>query len=105
MSVKMHPEKQYVWWENKTDLTANALCDTFSQTLTVSTGGFTVYNTGVTCSVIYRITAFFGGASFLKKKTFHVFYFVIIIDCKWIYTRWQWWYNKTQPQNNTHHTT
>jgi hypothetical protein len=33
------------------------------------------------------------------------FFIIIIIDCKWVYTRWQWCYNKTQPQNNTHHIT
>jgi hypothetical protein len=25
-------------------------------------------------------------------------------NCKWVFTRWQWLYNKTQQTNNTHHT-
>jgi hypothetical protein len=27
-----------------------------------------------------------------------------IFNCKCVFTRWQWYYNKTQYTNNTHHT-
>jgi hypothetical protein len=30
--------------------------------------------------------------------------FDIYFNCKWVFTRWQWYYNKTQHTNNTHHT-
>jgi hypothetical protein len=30
--------------------------------------------------------------------------FIISFNCKWVFTRWQWYYNKTQHTNNTHHT-
>jgi hypothetical protein len=30
--------------------------------------------------------------------------FFIYFNCKWVFTRWQWYYNKTQHTNNTHHT-
>jgi hypothetical protein len=29
-------------------------------------------------------------------------YYIIYLDCKWVFTRWQW-YNKTQHTNNTSH--
>jgi hypothetical protein len=29
---------------------------------------------------------------------------IIYFNCKWVFTRWQWYYNKTQHTNNTHHT-
>jgi hypothetical protein len=36
-----------------------------------------------------------------------VYLFIIIFiyfNCKWSFTRWQCYYNKTQHTNNTHHT-
>jgi hypothetical protein len=30
--------------------------------------------------------------------------YIFIFNCKWVFTRWQWYYNKTQHTNNTHHT-
>jgi hypothetical protein len=30
---------------------------------------------------------------------------IIYFNCKWVFTRWQWYYNKTQHTNNTSHTT
>jgi hypothetical protein len=30
------------------------------------------------------------------------YFFIIYLDCKWVFTRWQW-YNKTQYTNNTPH--
>jgi hypothetical protein len=36
-----------------------------------------------------------------------LWYIIIIIvyfDCKWVFTRWQWYYNKTLNTNNTQHT-
>jgi hypothetical protein len=38
--------------------------------LTVYTGGFTTYNTGVMGSVVYMITAFLGGARFFLNSSF-----------------------------------
>jgi hypothetical protein len=29
---------------------------------------------------------------------------VIYFNCKWVFTGWQWHYNKTQHTNNTHQT-
>jgi hypothetical protein len=29
---------------------------------------------------------------------------IVYLNCKWVFTRWQWYYNKTQHTNNTHHT-
>jgi hypothetical protein len=29
---------------------------------------------------------------------------IIILNLKWIFTQWQWYCNKTQHTNNTHHT-
>jgi hypothetical protein len=29
---------------------------------------------------------------------------IIYFNCKWVFTRWQWYYNKAQHTNNTHHT-
>jgi hypothetical protein len=29
---------------------------------------------------------------------------IIYLNCKWGFTWWQWYYNKTQHTNNTHHT-
>jgi hypothetical protein len=31
-------------------------------------------------------------------------YLFIYFICKWVFTRWQWYYNKTQHTNNTHPT-
>jgi hypothetical protein len=31
-------------------------------------------------------------------------FIIIYFNCKWVFTRWQWYYNKTQHTNNTHHT-
>jgi hypothetical protein len=32
-----------------------------------------------------------------------VFYYYYL-NCKWVFNLWQWYYNKTQHTNNTHHT-
>jgi hypothetical protein len=32
------------------------------------------------------------------------YYFIIYLNCKWGFTRWQWYYNKAQHTSNTHHT-
>jgi amino acid permease len=29
---------------------------------------------------------------------------IIYFKCKWVFTLWRWYYNKTQHTNNTHHT-
>ena len=30
-----------------------------------------------------------------------IFIIIIIINCKWVYTPWQWYYNTQKTQNNT----
>jgi hypothetical protein len=35
---------------------------------------------------------------------FHRFAVYLYFNCKWVFTRWQCYYNKTQHTNNTHHT-
>jgi hypothetical protein len=35
---------------------------------------------------------------------FIIIIIIIYFNCEWIFSRWQWLYNKTQQTNNTHHT-
>jgi hypothetical protein len=32
------------------------------------------------------------------------YYYYYFLKCKWVFNRWQWYYNKTQHTNNTHQT-
>jgi hypothetical protein len=47
----------------------------------------------------YRAIDYNKGA-YCNSLTFIYIYF----NCKWVFTLWQWYYNKTQHTNNTHHT-
>jgi hypothetical protein len=40
--------------------------------------------------------------SLLDTLILSIFY--IYFNCKWVFTLWKWYYNKTQHTNNTHHT-
>jgi hypothetical protein len=42
--------------------------------------------------------------SFFSSKFAYYYYYYYYLNCKWVFTRWQWYYNKTQHKNNTHHT-
>jgi hypothetical protein len=40
----------------------------------------------------------------LQYGFINYYYFITIyFNCRWDFTRWQWYYNKTQYKNNTHH--
>jgi hypothetical protein len=47
--------------------------------------------------------------AFLMNR-FQIIILVVVVlvfsyfNCKWVCTRWQWHYNKTQQTNNIHHT-
>jgi hypothetical protein len=60
------------------------------------------------CQIITGFVGFEVIATVVMKSS--VFWDIIIIiiiiylNCKWVSTRWHWYYNKTQHTNNTHHT-
>jgi hypothetical protein len=43
---------------------------------------------------------------FLDAGNIYIIIIIIIIyfNCKCVFTRWKWYYDKTQHANNTHHT-
>jgi hypothetical protein len=47
-------------------------------------------------SVPRRISAFV-----FYKATLMLHIYIIYLNCKWVLTRWHWYYNKTQHTNNT----
>jgi glucan phosphoethanolaminetransferase (alkaline phosphatase superfamily) len=44
-------------------------------------------------------------SAFLQNRVMFIIIIIIIIyfNCKWVFTRWQWYYNETQHTNNTQH--
>jgi hypothetical protein len=40
----------------------------------------------------------------LGRRFMRIVIIIIYFNCKWVFTLWQWLYNKTQHINITHHT-
>jgi hypothetical protein len=47
-----------------------------------------------------------GGVGHVYKifNYYFVINIIIYLNCKWVFIRWQWYYNKTQHTNNTNNT-
>jgi hypothetical protein len=55
---------------------------------------------------VQKITKYSYKAYLVINKLFaqNTFLIIVYFNCKWIFTWWQWYYNKTLHTNNTHRT-
>jgi hypothetical protein len=51
-----------------------------------------------------RVTSFVEVPTWVSHPQFIIIIILFYLNYKWVFTRWQWYYNKIQHTDNTHHT-